>query len=190
MDRISGFVKAAKDLDEATFVQRYKTSFLVFPKSTEELTTEVALRTELPMDAITAVFKAPGSIDESALIDLGFFLEPIAGRWPGEFGDVVTVGRARGNDIYIADPTVSKLHAYFRRDEEGVIWLFDPGSRNGTFVGSVRMRMGTQHKLGESEVVSFGGIRALFKQPAALQKFLRKVPTPAKGEGNLPKPAK
>jgi len=46
----------------------------------------------------------------------------------------ITVGRAGNNDVVVPDETVSKFHAYFRKDELGRYLLQDAGSRNGTFV--------------------------------------------------------
>ena len=176
-DRTHALIDAAKHLDEITFAQRYKATFLIFPRPGEDFgTTEVQMQAiQVPMDVVTALARPSATLDEGALLDTGFILEPIAGRWPGDLGEAVTVGRARGNDIYVPDPTVSKLHAFFRRDEEGIMWLFDPGSRNGTFVGGQRLRVGTQHRLGESEQVTFGGVKTLFKVPRALHAFLKKA---------------
>jgi hypothetical protein len=52
--------------------------------------------------------------------------------------EMITVGRAPSNDIVIDDSTVSKSHAWFR--ERGPrLELVDAGSRNGTWVGSLRL---------------------------------------------------
>lgn len=181
-DRTSALVVAARELDEAAFAKRYPTSFLLFPRPGEELmTTEVNLQTlHLPVESAVAVPRVGGALDDALLLEQGFILEPIAGRWPGELGLVVTIGRARGNDIALFDATVSKLHALFRKDEEGVVWLFDPGSRNGTFVGGAKLRVGTQHRLGEAELIQLGGVKVLYKGPVALHRFLRSIPTGAK----------
>jgi len=48
-------------------------------------------------------------------------------------GAIVTVGRDQNNDIVIDHPSVSKLHAKIRQDEQG-LYLSDLGSTNGTFV--------------------------------------------------------
>jgi hypothetical protein len=178
MDRQDAITTAAKTLNEAEFVNRYKSSFLVFARPTDELTTatELALSTvSVPVESATAVHRTPPTPDETKLLEHGFFLEPVVSRWPAELSAVVTVGRARGNDLFFPDHTVSKIHALFRTDEEGVMWLFDPGSKNGTFVGTERLRMGMQHRLEDSELVAFGGIKALFKRPAALHAFLRRA---------------
>jgi hypothetical protein len=186
-DRTNALATAAKQLDETTFAQRYGTSFLVFARPGEDLqTTEVEVQ-KLPPLEVTKVARPAPTLDENVLLDTGFVLEPIAGRWPGDLGEAITVGRARGNDIFIADPTVSKVHAFFRRDEEGVLWLFDQGSRNGTFVAGTRLKAGAQHKLGDSDAVTFGNVKTLCKSPRALHAFLKKATLQAAKSGTHPK---
>lgn len=57
---------------------------------------------------------------------------PVARRAGSAYG-WISVGRARNNDISLDDVSVSKFHAYFRQ-EDGVLYLLDARSRNGTFV--------------------------------------------------------
>ncbi len=51
------------------------------------------------------------------------------------FPSMITVGRARNNDIVVPDALVSKFHAFFRC-QDGQWSLEDAGSVNGTRVGS------------------------------------------------------
>ena len=67
--------------------------------------------------------------------------------------DVITLGRAQGNDIVISDEEISRYHARLTR--QGDSWILeDMGSRNGTFVdgvritGPVRLTAGNQIALG------------------------------------------
>jgi transcriptional regulator with PAS, ATPase and Fis domain len=48
------------------------------------------------------------------------------------------IGSAKGVDVVIDEPTVSRLHAELEVRDDG-IWVKDLGSTNGTFVGSVRI---------------------------------------------------
>ncbi len=54
-------------------------------------------------------------------------------------GDVVRVGSADGNDLVIADGTVSRFHLELRRDA-GRILATDLGSTNGTRIGNASFR--------------------------------------------------
>lgn len=51
------------------------------------------------------------------------------------FGMMVTIGRAKNNDITIPAQDVSKFHAYIRFDPDGNATLTDAGSSLGTFIG-------------------------------------------------------
>ena len=46
------------------------------------------------------------------------------------------LGSAEHNDIVVADPKVSRLHAELELRSDG-LWIRDVGSRNGTWVGGV-----------------------------------------------------
>src|SRR5215471_11358908 len=48
------------------------------------------------------------------------------------------VGSAANVDVVVSDSTVSRLHAEFDSRADG-LWVRDRGSRNGTYVESVRI---------------------------------------------------
>jgi len=47
---------------------------------------------------------------------------------------LITVGRAAKNDVAIADISISRFHAFFKRNSAGGFQLHDAGSTNGTMV--------------------------------------------------------
>lgn len=56
------------------------------------------------------------------------------------FTDMISVGRTPNNDIVIPDRSVSKFHAYFKKDifaEE--MTIVDGGASNGTAIGTRRL---------------------------------------------------
>ena len=67
-------------------------------------------------------------------------------------GDLIRIGRASMNDLVIADPRVSRLHARIGRAGDG-IQVVDLKSGNGTRVngekiGSCRLRVGDALQIG------------------------------------------
>jgi hypothetical protein len=71
-------------------------------------------------------------------------------------GEVTTVGRGRGVDIRLDDPSVSRLHAELVR-RGPYVYVVDLGlSRNGTRVNG---RPVARRVLGEGDVLSFGAAR-------------------------------
>jgi len=73
---------------------------------------------------------------------------------------VVNIGRGDYNDVVIADPSVSTMHAKLQRRE--AIWiLVDLGSTNGTFVEGERLT--GESALSPGSTLRFGDVSALFE---------------------------
>jgi pSer/pThr/pTyr-binding forkhead associated (FHA) protein len=73
---------------------------------------------------------------------------------------VVNIGRGEYNDIVIADPSVSTMHAKLQRRE--AIWILtDLGSTNGTFVEGERLA--GEMPLSPGTTIRFGDVSALFE---------------------------
>lgn len=75
--------------------------------------------------------------------------------------DRLTVGTAKTNDLVLTDETVSRFHAELEVVEDGVL-VTDNGSRNGTFVGDVRVhkvvvRPGSVLRIGSTTLEIGGG---------------------------------
>lgn len=75
--------------------------------------------------------------------------------------DIVSIGRARDNDIVIENLSVSRNHARIRR-QGGKFVLTDLHSANGTFVNAVRV---TKTEIVDGDVLSVGKHRILFRNP-------------------------
>ena len=58
---------------------------------------------------------------------------PLTKKAGASFADRITIGRTSNNDIVLNDSSVSRLHAYIRRD--GNNWIVaDAGSKNGSWL--------------------------------------------------------
>lgn len=62
------------------------------------------------------------------------------------------VGRSRESDIFLVDPSVSRVHAVLEPQGDSLI-VRDAGSTNGTFVNGERVQLGTLHP---GDRVAFG----------------------------------
>src|SRR5580698_6109728 len=100
-----------------------------------------------------------------------------------------TIGRRTDRDLVMADPRVSREHAQFANEGDG-IYVIDQGSRHGTFVNGERIN---RRKLSRNDHVEFGvqgGPHVLFspdRSPtSAAQQFLSQFSTwkPAAGAGS------
>ncbi|MCA9574323.1 MAG: sigma 54-interacting transcriptional regulator [Polyangiales bacterium] len=52
--------------------------------------------------------------------------------------EVLTVGSAKGNDLVLSDPTVSRYHVELQLSDDGIV-VRDNSSTNGTFIGALRV---------------------------------------------------
>lgn len=87
------------------------------------------------------------------------------------FGALITVGRARNNDIVIEHTTVSKLHVIFTQVSGG--WhVSDERSANGTFLNGVRLKPGEKRPISDGDSLRLGpDIVARFLEPGSLFSF-------------------
>lgn len=88
------------------------------------------------------------------------YVVPIEKRDTSDYSyTVVTVGRARSNDIVLRHPSVSKTHAMFLIDQVGALGLEDAASKNKTHVNGeiitkrVNVETGDSIRIGSVETV-------------------------------------
>jgi hypothetical protein len=80
-------------------------------------------------------------------------------------GERLTVGSAPDNDVVVADPSVSRIHALLHQ-LNGRWFIEDCGSRNGTAVNGVQLA--SMHPLRPADEVRLGRARLVFGgQPSA-----------------------
>lgn len=72
-----------------------------------------------------------------------------------------SIGRSAACDLVLDDPSVSRIHA-FLLSHQGQRVLQDAGSRNGTYLDSVRLSPGEAVVLREGDVVELGGQRLVY----------------------------
>jgi hypothetical protein len=78
-----------------------------------------------------------------------------------DFIERVSVGRATNNDIVIRDDSVSKVHAWFARGEEGNIYIADAGSRNKTMVNGVPIPLQSPEEVKAGDAIRFGAMESI-----------------------------
>jgi pSer/pThr/pTyr-binding forkhead associated (FHA) protein len=78
-----------------------------------------------------------------------------------DFIERVSVGRATNNDIVIRDDSVSKVHAWFARGEEGNIYIADAGSRNKTMVNGVALPLQSPEEINAGDALRFGAVESI-----------------------------
>ena|GEM_PF-202552 len=73
-----------------------------------------------------------------------------------------TIGRNASNTLQISDEYVSGNHAELIWND-GVWWLIDSGSRNGTLVNNRRLARTARAKLAQGDVIQFGEVTFRFR---------------------------
>jgi hypothetical protein len=81
------------------------------------------------------------------------------------FVGIITVGRAKNNDIILAAPSVSKLQAFIKQDdsEQSEQWtLEDKNSTNDTQLNAQRLEPNQATALTIGDEIVFGEVRCVF----------------------------
>ncbi len=77
------------------------------------------------------------------------------------FPSMITVGRAKNNDIVVPDALVSKFHAFFRQIDDGEWGVADAGSANGTRLNDADLPpKGQPERVRSGDKIVFGGVSA------------------------------
>jgi hypothetical protein len=90
---------------------------------------------------------------------------------------LITVGRTAKNDVTIADISVSRFHAFFKRNPVGVFQLHDAGSTNGTIVNGASVctkEAGSPTDVKSGDNIRFGQVDVTFLEADALRSYVAK----------------
>jgi pSer/pThr/pTyr-binding forkhead associated (FHA) protein len=72
------------------------------------------------------------------------------------------VGRAKENDLFLDDKSVSKMHASLVLDGAGKLRVADIGSTNGTYLNGERIAYGKAYEITTDDEVGFGEVKVKF----------------------------
>ena len=108
---------------------------------------------------------------ESPATNFNLEVYPLTKKPGASFPDRITIGRTANNDIVIADHSVSRLHAYVRRDREQWV-LADAGSKNGSWLSSVQLQPRKERPLNTKADLRLGDVDLTFYLAADLFKAL------------------
>jgi len=111
------------------------------------------------IDQSSADGKVPSEATEMELF-------PLAKKVGASFRDRITIGRTDNNDVVIADPSVSRLHAYVRHANGWVV--ADGGSKNGTWLGNEHLEPRREVTLPPGAVIRFGDVHLTFYRSSDL----------------------
>jgi hypothetical protein len=104
---------------------------------------------------------------------LQFF--PLAKKPGASFPDRITIGRTPNNDVVIADTSVSRLHAYVRKDGTGWV-VADAGSKNGSWLRGETLEARREKPLPSRALLKLGDVELTFYSAHDLYSALGGVP--------------
>src|ERR1051326_4238127 len=96
---------------------------------------------------------------------------------PLEHGNTWRLGRTGDNRIVVPNEWVSRQHALVQRIENGQYYLFDLGSRNGTFLNGVRVTVPVP--LNDGDRISLGDFDISFHCPVQVEQASEPFMNPA-----------
>ncbi len=94
--------------------------------------------------------------------DVDLEVYPLTKKPQASFPDRITIGRTGNNDIVIADSSVSRLHAYVRREATGAWVVADAGSKNGSWLRGQVLDARREKPLASRALLKLGEIELTF----------------------------
>ena len=169
---VEEYITSVRQLTRDRFVSKNPQVFLLCSNAREVKDQKWNFRTQTITSAKVSLAKlmADGWTISRELLKYEIF--PVVKAHRNPWRDHVSVGRARNNDIVIADESVSKLHAHFNIGGDGSMSIQDAGSRNGTLVNTTKLVTGVVVPLASGDRVAFGRIEMLLLDAGALYDFI------------------
>jgi hypothetical protein len=113
----------------------------------------------LPFDEQIDETMPIGNVTLGALVHMEIF--PLVKKAGASFADRITIGRTSNNDLVLPDPSISRLHAYIRRDGRGWV-VADGGSKNGSWLRGTSLEPRRERPLESRAVLRLGDIDLTF----------------------------
>jgi hypothetical protein len=144
--RTEAWVELARSTKEDDFLTRFPGYFLLAGEEAAEFTVTEETRVA----------------DFGAAAKIGDRIPSFEVRWVASAhgSDVITVGRDAGCDVVFRDLAVSKLHAQFRVERDGVT-IMDLHSRNGTRLNRRLLVPEQPEQISAHDRLDFGGVKAM-----------------------------
>ncbi len=159
---MESFAADARNLSPEGFEERHGNAFLLL----------TAVRPRAPKDTFSTHLELEGQEDGNtgALSTLVYALRSSI--------HIVTLGRARDNDVVVTDRSVSRHHARMKRRETGGFLVLDAGSSNGTSVNAANVLTqgaGPPVPLAAGDTLRLGQLEFTFTHAAGLRELAARL---------------
>jgi hypothetical protein len=168
------FVQEAKSLSRTSFMRSHAEPFLLHSGTLQPgVEPQGGFETRAFAEA-----KRPAALSQAlrdGRLDLAIGMAaPLTKRAKNPFLDRIYVGRTANNDVVVPQTTVSKVHAYFTKKDDGAWYLVDCGSHNRTFIEEQELARDQPHRLADGAAIAFGGYAVLFLESGHFYEVLRR----------------
>ena len=169
---IKDYIALAREVDKETFVQRHPYPFLIHRTQEQSLAPRDEYSSTLRMrkDTETKQWRVepipPAPMDQ---------VETLKKSQRNSVAEKILVGRTETNDLVVTHMTVSKHHAFFTTDAQGLTVITDTGSTNGTRLNGQELAAREARTLTDGDQLAFGDIAFLFYGPAAFHDLMRSI---------------
>lgn len=170
---IKDYLEQAHNMDRETFVARNPVPFLIRQKELQSVDPRNEYRSTLK-------FKVDRETQEVRLEPLPpsptDTVIPLQKVSHDSFATKILVGRTETNDITVPDITISKHHAFFRRDDEANRYsITDTGSTNGTRLNNQPIAPKEARYLADGDQLAFGDACFTYYTPGGFYDLLRSL---------------
>ena len=183
MTQLTSFVLDVRKLSQSEIETKYGSYFLTHYIEDDEMDDSWSFQTNSVSN--TTVSKIRDLVESGIRLNADahrFVAFPVQKnpKVQNPWTDRISVGRARNNDIFIRDSSVSKLHCYFTTMNRELT-LHDAGSRNGTMVNSEMLTEKDAPSLKDGDDIMVGKIGFKLLSTHSFCEFIRTKTIKAEG---------
>jgi hypothetical protein len=167
------FAREKASLPDEEFLRQHTVPFLLLDPRKGKVSPRGEFKPHLPLVLLAGVEEPPEGVGEDE-IGLNLVLEVKKTR-DRRFPELITVGRGPENDVVIDNPSISKLHAFFRGNPgDRSFTVVDSRSTNGTLLDGATVPFIRPVELESGGVLIFGGaFRGIFNYPEDLYDYMK-----------------
>lgn len=167
MVRLYEYVVRSRGMSRDQFEETFPHSFLLVRHRKDAKDSQWSFKTQTVASGMFESYEGEEPVSISPEV-MEFEVFPVTKSPGNPWPERISVGRARNNDIVILDNSVSKLHGHFVEAGAGELALVDAGSRNGTKVGSERLKPSEPRVVTSGDVLTFGAASLTFLSSGAM----------------------
>ncbi len=139
------------NFDRASFLELFSCPFLIFDLK-GEMKPPKSLQTYAETTQSSVATATGKNVND---VSLGTYVAPIQKSLRNSVKDTIFVGRKPWSDIVIPHVSISKMHAFFKKNQNGAYIICDTSSRKGTQVRGKKVTPKAYVELHSKDIIVF-----------------------------------